>query len=177
MERTLDADWVRDFGLRYAAAWNVRDPDRVAELLDEDIVWREPSLGEPARGLPAVVDVLEKMWRAFPDHRVQFLPWLEDPFISADGGACSVSWVSTGRFTGFMVPPGLAPTGLSFELDGIEVWRFRNERLLTAQSFYDVLGLCRQIGLFPARGSVAEQVAVHLQRLTPMGLTLLRKGA
>lgn len=177
MERTLDADWVHEFGRRYTAAWNARDPSRVDELLHDDVVWREPSMREPARGIAQVNTFLEGMWRAFPDHRVQFLPWLEDPFISADGGACAVSWVSSGTFSGLMDPPGLAPTGLSFELDGMEVWRFRDGRLLTVQSFYDCLDLCRQIGVFPARGSVAEQVAVRLQRLSPVGLTLLRKGA
>ena len=88
-----------------------------------------------------------------------------------------MSWISTGTFDGIMDPPGIAPTGRSFEMQGMDVWRFREGRLWAIQSWYDLLGLCREIGVMPARGSAAERLAVQLQRLRPVRLALLRKSA
>ncbi len=176
MPPALDIDWVRHFGRRFGDAWNSQEPRRIESLLDYEVRWRDPALQEPAAGVAAVQAHLKSIWRAFPDHRVEFMPWLEDPFISADGGACALSWLSTGSFVGEMDPPGLAPTGRSFSLEGMDVWRFRDGRLWTVQSWYDVLGLCRQIGVLPPRGSTAERMTIHLQRLRPLRLPLIRQG-
>jgi SnoaL-like polyketide cyclase len=179
MPPMLDIDWVRRFGGRYGEAWNAQDPGRIEPLIDEEIRWRDPAMHEPAEGIAAVTSYLMTIWRAFPDHHVEFLPWLEDPFISADGGAFAVSWMSTGTFTGDMDPPGLAPTSRGFSLEGMDVWRFRDGRLWTVQSRYDLLGFCRQIGLLPARGSPTERMAVYLQRLSipASRFSLTRSGA
>ena len=177
MNSELDIRWVQDFGTRYEDAWNSQQPRLIEPLVDVEIRWRDPALPQPATGLREVQEFFESIWRAFPDHHIDFLPWLEDPFISADGGACAVSWQSTGTFTGEMDTTSLKPTNRSFHLDGIDLWRFRNGRLWTVQSFYDLLGFCRQIGVLPARGSATERIALHIQGLRPVRLALLRKGA
>src|SRR5436305_1372882 len=60
---------LRAFADRYKAAWNGCDTTAMAELLTEDIVWEDPALPEPARGVPAVQEFMRISFRAFPDLR------------------------------------------------------------------------------------------------------------
>jgi hypothetical protein len=54
---------------RYLAAWNDHDPGAMAELLAEGIVWEDPALPVPARGVAAVQRFMRAGWAAFPDLR------------------------------------------------------------------------------------------------------------
>ena len=49
---------LRSFVERYLAAWNGCDTDGMAQLITEDIVWADPALPEPARGVQAVQDFM-----------------------------------------------------------------------------------------------------------------------
>ena len=60
---------LRGFADRYLAAWNTCDTDAMAQLLTDDIVWADPALPEPARGVAAVQDFMRTSCRAFPDLR------------------------------------------------------------------------------------------------------------
>ena len=42
---------LRDFVQRYLAAWNGCDTDAMAQLITDDIVWVDPAVPEPGRGV------------------------------------------------------------------------------------------------------------------------------
>ena len=63
---SLDLD---TFCARYLAAWNDHDPGAMAELVTEDIVWEDPALPGPARGVAAVQEFMRGSWVGFPDLR------------------------------------------------------------------------------------------------------------
>jgi hypothetical protein len=45
------AAYLRNFVERYVAAWNGCDTEAMAQLITEDVVWADPALPEPARGV------------------------------------------------------------------------------------------------------------------------------
>src|SRR3989454_11172220 len=60
---------LRGFVERYLAAWNSFDTDAIAQLVTGDVVWADPALPEPARGVDAVQQFMRTSARAFPDLR------------------------------------------------------------------------------------------------------------
>ena len=60
---------VNETVLNYLAAWNDHDPGAMADLITEDIVWEDPALPGPARGVAAVQEFMRGSWVGFPDLR------------------------------------------------------------------------------------------------------------
>src|SRR3954464_12925756 len=106
--RTTPEQDLSEFTERYAAAWNGCDTDAMAELLTDDIVWYDPALPEPARGIAGVQQVMRDAWVTFPD-----LHFSEPdrPHRTTGGDHVSWAWRMMGTFTGPLDPPGFAPTG------------------------------------------------------------------
>jgi len=76
-------------------------------------------------------------------------------------------WICRGTSLGPIDPPGFAPTGQPFELQGVDLWELRrSDRLLCrVSSSYDMLRFAQRVGLMPAPRSRAERLVVRLQRL------------
>jgi steroid delta-isomerase-like uncharacterized protein len=161
-ERIESMEWLREFGERYQAAWSARDPDAVAACVTEDIVWEDPALNEPARGRAEVAGFVRMSVTAFPD-----LGFSEvgAPAISEDGLVAYVPWRMTGTNTGPIDPPGFAPTGRTIEVDGVDLWQFRDGLIWRYRAAYDFATPARQLGLLPAPGGLAEKGMVAVQRL------------
>src|SRR3954447_307917 len=147
---------------RYEAAWNGRDATAMAPLITEDIVWHDPALPEPARGIPAVQGFMRMSWDAFPDLRFSEP---DPPHISVEGDGIAWAWRMQGTMRGTLEPPGFAPTGRSMDVLGVDLWRMRDGRIAHYQAFYDMNAVAVQLGLVPAPGSAMERMAVRMQRL------------
>ena len=156
----LEEQFARGFAERYAEAWNSHDDEQIEPLVTPDVVWLDPSLPEPARGVHEVRDFMRRSWVAFPDLRVTAGPmWLEP-----HGESMTWSWRMQGTHRGPIDPPGFAATGKRIDIDGIDVWDFAGGRLERYRAYYDMATLARQIGAMPTAGSAGERVGVVLQR-------------
>lgn len=155
-------EWLREFGEQYLAAWNSRDPERVAERVAPDVVWIDPAMPEPARGREAVAQFARDSFTTFPD-----LTFEEpgEPALTPDALVAYVPWRMRGTNTGPIDPPGFAPTGRVIVVDGIDVWRFRDGLIWRYEAVYDFAALVAQLGLGPPRGGAAERAFVTAQRL------------
>jgi steroid delta-isomerase-like uncharacterized protein len=156
---SLDLD---GFCARYMAAWNDRDPGAMADLLTQDIVWEDPALPGPARGVAAVQEFMRGSWVGFPDLRFD---GTDSPHRTAEGDQVAWRWRMRGTMTGPLDPPGFAPTGRSMEVEGVDLWTMRDGRIARYRAFYDLNDLARQLAIAPAQGSRAEKAMVGLQRL------------
>jgi steroid delta-isomerase-like uncharacterized protein len=150
------------FTHRYAAAWNGCDTDLIAELVTEDIVWADPALADPAVGIPAVQEFMRTSFRAFPDLH---FPEPDHPHLSVEGDQVAWAWSMEGTMRGHIDPPGFAPTGERFRVDGVDLWTMEGDRIARYRAFYDLNDLVRQLGILPPAGSRAERVTAALQRL------------
>lgn len=152
---------LRDFGERWLAAWASRSPERITGLCTEDVFWDDPALATPLRGRAAVRDFLAESFRAFPD--LQFT-LTEPPLASPDSARVAVPWKVAGTMLGPLDPPGLAPTGRGFALEGVDLYEFRGGEICRMTTRYDVLTWLREVGALPARDSAAERLALGVQR-------------
>ena len=162
MPDTVSASDLATLCDRYMAAWNDHDPGAMADLLTDDIVWEDPALPGPARGIPAVQAFMRAGWVAFPDLRFDES---DAPHRTADGNEVAWRWRMRGTMTGPLDPPGFAPTGRSMAVEGVDLWTLRDMRIERYRAFYDTNDLVRQLAIAPAPGSGAEKVVVALQRL------------
>jgi steroid delta-isomerase-like uncharacterized protein len=156
----LDERFAREFAERYVEAWNSHDAEQIAPLVTDEIVWLDPALPEPARGVHEVKELMRAGWAAFPD--LHFTPgpmWL-DPHDDS----MTWAWRMEGTHAGPLEPPGFAPTGRRIDVDGIDVWDFVNGQIDRYRAYYDMSLLARQLGVMPSPGSRGERVGVMLQR-------------
>jgi steroid delta-isomerase-like uncharacterized protein len=147
-----------------AEAWNGQDIERLLSYVDDDIYWDDPAMEEPARGHDMLKDFALSFWRAFPD--VQYIP-LQDIFLSPDQTKMAHRFTMTGTMLG-QLPPGFAPTGRAFEIDGLEMIEFREEKVYRCITRIDGIKVAEQLGLLPPRlkaGSIKARIAVFFQRL------------
>jgi steroid delta-isomerase-like uncharacterized protein len=150
------------FARRYADAWNACDVAAMAELLTADIVWDDPALPEPARGIAAVQDFMRASFQTFPDLR---FGEPDEPHLSVEGNLVAWAWTMQGTMHGAADPPGFAPTGRTMHVEGVDLWTMREGRIARYRAFYDTTDLARQLGIVPPRGSAGERATVALQRL------------
>jgi steroid delta-isomerase-like uncharacterized protein len=150
------------FCARYLAAWNDHDPSAMGDLITDDIVWEDPSLPGPARGVAAVQEFMRGSWVAFPDLRFDET---DAPHRSAEGDQVAWRWRMRGTMSGPLDPPGFAPTGRSMEIEGVDLWTMRDGRIARYRAFYDLNDLARQLAISPPPGSRTERAMVRLQRL------------
>jgi hypothetical protein len=69
----------------------------------------------------------------------------------------------TGTMLGRLDGPGFAPTGARIDVQGVDDWTFRDDLMCRCTSYYDSLGLARQLGILPPAGSGAERALARLQ--------------
>jgi hypothetical protein len=159
---------VVGFAERWVGRWNSHDVDGILTLVTEDVRWVDPSIDGTARGLADARRYIESLFRAFPD-----IAWTMPGGllvgIDRDDDILKVGqpWTCRGTALGGIDPPGFAPTGKVFELEGFDVWDLQRSdgRVRQVVSHYDAMEFARRAGLMPARGSGGERVLVRLQRL------------
>jgi steroid delta-isomerase-like uncharacterized protein len=153
---------ISEFTARYSAAWNACDTAAIAGLVTEDIVWADPALPAPARGVAEVQEFMRASFRGFPDLR---FGEPDPPQIAVSGNLVFWAWYMEGTHRGPIDPPGFAATGRRMRVDGVDRWSMRGGRIADYRAFYDMNDLARQLGIVPAPGSVGERGMVALQRL------------
>jgi steroid delta-isomerase-like uncharacterized protein len=167
IEKNLEPQVV-EFAKRWVGRWNAHDVGGILELVTEDVAWEDPSIDGTAHGRADARRYIESVFRGFPD-----IAWAMPMglFVSLEDDdellKIGQPWACRGTALGTIDPPGFAPTGKAFELEGFDVWELRRDegRLRRVVSYYDALEFGRRIGLIPARASAGEKALVALQRM------------
>ena len=103
----------------------IRRRNGILALVTEDVTWEDPSIDGTAHGLAAARRYIERLFHAFPD-----IAWAMPMglFISPDDDdellKVGQPWACRGTALGKIDPPGFAPTGKPFALEGFDVWSF-----------------------------------------------------
>jgi predicted ester cyclase len=108
-----------------------------------------------------VREFLEALWRAIPDMTFELL---DGPYVIPGEARASFHWRGFGTFTGPMDPPGFAPTGRRWEVDGADFHEYRDGRIGKLRVAFDVMTVARQLGVMPAAGSRGERAMAAAQR-------------
>jgi steroid delta-isomerase-like uncharacterized protein len=154
-------EWIREFTQRWLEAWNSHEPDRLLALMTEDIEYRDDSWPTTMHGHADVREFLEAIWRATPDMTFELLA---GPYVIPGEPRAAFHWRGGGTHTGPLEPPGFAPTGRAWELDGVDFHEYRDRRVHRLRIAFDMMSASRQLGLVPATGSRAERALALTQR-------------
>jgi steroid delta-isomerase-like uncharacterized protein len=158
----LDQAWVEEFSKRWEAAWNSHDPERLLELMTDDIVYDDSAWPMMMRGHGAVRQFLEFAWRAFPDLRFEMA---DGPYLVSGEPKAAFYWKGSATHTGPIDPPGFAPTGKHIEFEGADFHKYRDGRVCRLRIVFDMMEVGRQIGTLPKPGSPIEKAGAAAQRL------------
>ena len=130
----VDTAKLRDFAVRYTAAWCSRDPASVSAFYSPGGSLTVNSAA-PAVGRNAITEVAQSFMAALPDMRV-----LMDDILVKDDRA-EYHWTLAGTNTG---PGG---TGHRVHIRGFELWQIGKDGLIaSSQGHFDSADYQRQLG-------------------------------
>lgn len=130
---------------RYFAAWTQRDLDTALDVVADDIEWHDPSLPEPITSREGAAGFFTAAWSGFPD--MAFHP-VGAPLVDQANSRITQEWRMTGTHTGEGFPPGVPPTGRSFDVAGMDVWEVDGDgRARSVHAYWNVATLLTQLGL------------------------------
>ena len=160
---TSSIEWVREFVERWREAWNSHDVDRLLALMStRTSSARDDSWPKTMHGHSDVREFLNAIWRAMPDMTFDLLA---GPYVIPGEPRAAFHW--RGLWNAPRVrsePPGFAPTGRRWELDGVDFHEYRDGRVSKLRIAFDMMSVSRQLGLMPESGSRAESALAMAQR-------------
>ena len=160
--QTVSSEWVDEFAERWLEAWNSRRPERVLELMTDDVVYDDSGWPQTMRGHAEVREFLDFCWRAFPDFSVAAVG---GPLVASDGARAAFWWSSRMTNAGPIDPPGIPATGKVVEYEGADFHEYRDGKVARLRVLFDMADVSRQLGLLPGRGSLGERAMVLAQQL------------
>lgn len=118
---------------------NGRNLEVLNELAAADYEEHNPLPGQRT-GLDGLRDRYTMVLNAFNPHFT-----IED--IVAEGDRVVLRWTNSGTHVGEFL--GMPPTGKSYSIPGIEIWRVKDGKLAEHWDVVDVFGQLQQLGLLP----------------------------
>ena len=118
-------------------AWNNGDVDVLDELYDPGFVRHRPPFDDYT-GLDAHKQRIEMIRTAYPDHKTI----VHDILVEGDRAAVRYTWIGTHTGNGLSIPP----TGKQVSVDGCDVYRFVNGKIVEEWVHEGYLSLFQQLG-------------------------------
>ena len=149
----MDVDALFD---AWERAWSGRDPAGFEPLCADGFAYEDPLTPEPLEGAGALAAHARRLWRAFPDARVNATgERLTDGRYAC--APCRVLGTHRGRLG------GIAPTGRFLVVHAIVYAELRDGRLLRARAFFDAWGAATTLGVLPKPGTAGERALLLLR--------------
>ena len=123
------------------------DPGVVDELISSDYVGYDPALPEPIRGPQGSRDNFSQYREGFEGAHIT----VKDQI--AEGDTVATRWEGRGRHTGEIM--GIPPTGKDIVVEGLNLSRIKDGKIVEEWTNWDTLGMLQQIGAIPT-GAAAQ---------------------
>jgi steroid delta-isomerase-like uncharacterized protein len=149
----VDVDELFD---AWERAWSGRDPAAFEPLCTEEFAYEDPLTPQPLVGAAALAAHARRLWKAFPDARVNST----GERLTDGRYACAPSKL-LGTHTGQL--GGVTPTGRFIVVHALVYAELRGGRLLRARAFFDVHGAATDLGILPRPGTVGEKALLMLR--------------
>ena len=147
---------VQGFADRWRAAWTSADREAFAACCAAGVSYEDPITAEPLEGLEALALHAGRYRDAFPDMRIE----PSGPAVVEGGFGC-VPWRLLGTHNGRFA--GIPGSGRFVIIQGVHYLELKDGRVRRARGFYDLYDAGVQLGLLPARGSLAESALLLLR--------------
>ncbi|HTK95147.1 MAG TPA: nuclear transport factor 2 family protein [Terriglobales bacterium] len=122
---------------RQFAAWNAHDPEKLASLYTDDVVYEDVAFGQIAHGREELKKMAAGFFAAVPDMKLEIVSF------SQHGNEGSVEWVFSGT------DAGLFKTGKKFSVRGASRYELRGGKFSSNRDYYDSASIMRQVGVLP----------------------------
>ena len=144
-------------------AWTSGEREAFAACCAARVRYEDPIAGEPLEGLDALAEHAERYRDAFPDLRMEpsGQPVIEERF------GC-VPWRIAGTHRGEFA--GIPASGRFVIVQGVHYLELTDGRVRRARGFFDLYDVAVQLGLLPARGSLAETALLVMRGFGLRGL-------
>jgi predicted ester cyclase len=149
----VDLDAIFD---AWERAWSGRDPAGFESVCDPDVHYEDPLTPEPLHGIAALAAHARRLWRAFPDARVNTTgARLGDGTFAC--APCRVLGTHTGELG------RIAATGRFVIVQAVVYAELREARLLRVRAFFDAYGAAVELGVLPRAGTAGERALLMLR--------------
>jgi steroid delta-isomerase-like uncharacterized protein len=124
-------------------AFNRKDFDHIESICSDRLEWNDLASGQVFRGQNGCRQYNEDWSKAFPDGRI------EVKNVVAAGDHVVVEFIGRGTQTGPMPKSfgRIQPTNRKLELSFCDVLRFRDGKIVSGNSYYDMASMLRQLGV------------------------------
>jgi steroid delta-isomerase-like uncharacterized protein len=142
----------------WEAAWSDGDPRAFAPVCAPDLHYEDPLVPTPLHGVDALAEHAARLWRAFPDVRLE-----RAGVRLSDGRFAALPVRAHGRNTGAL--DSLPASHRSLELH-IVFWcelDLGRTRLWRVRAVYDAYGAAVTLGLIPRPGTLRNRALMMLQ--------------
>jgi hypothetical protein len=137
-------------------AWSGRDPAAFAPLCADGFAYEDPLTPEPLHGAGALARHARRLWKAFPDARVNSTgERLGDGRYAC--APCKVLGTHEGRIG------QVTPTKRFIVVHAVVYAELHEDRLLRARAFFDVHGAATALGVLPEHGTMGEKALLLLR--------------
>jgi ketosteroid isomerase-like protein len=149
----MDVDEIFD---AWERAWSGRDPHGFESVCDPGVHYEDPLTPEPLSGVAALSRHAQRLWRAFPDARLNATGERlgHGRFACAP---CRLLGTHQGRLG------RISPTGRFVVVHAVIYAELRDERILRARTFFDAYGAAVELGLLPKAGTAGERALLMLR--------------
>jgi steroid delta-isomerase-like uncharacterized protein len=149
----MDVDELFD---AWERAWSGRDAGAFAPLCAEPFAYEDPLTPEPLAGVDALARHARRLWRTFPDARVNSTgERLSDGRFAC--APCKLLGTHEGRIG------GITRTGRFVVVHALVYAELEDGLLLRVRAFFDVHGAATALGVLPQPGTVGEKALLLLR--------------
>lgn len=124
----------------YAEIFDVNNTEAIGDLFAENVIIHDPMMGE-MRGIDAYRQLANVFLTGFPEEQTDLKLYV------AEGEYVAVLHTHRTTNTGSFM--GRPPTGKQVVVDGLELYRIQNGKIVEFWRHDDDAGLMRQLGLLP----------------------------
>jgi steroid delta-isomerase-like uncharacterized protein len=145
---------MKEFLTKHSAAFDRSDWSAYKADLASDFSFEETPTGR--RGNADEYIAMLKQWKAgFPDAKASL-----NTFYDA-GDYCVVEVEWSGTHKGTLEGPfgSIAATNKPFSVKGVIIYKLKDGKIFESRSYFDLLGLMKQLGVTPALGAPSEKAA------------------
>lgn len=129
----------------FLAAWSAHDPDRLLQLLTDDVDYADLPAGAALRGKEQVRAFAQGWFAVSPDIR------FEPTATVVTGSRAAVEWVGSGTHQGDL--PGMPATGKPWQVRGVSVMELAGGKIARCTDYWDFATVMRQLGFLPEAAS------------------------
>ncbi|MGB6867660.1 MAG: ester cyclase [Candidatus Aminicenantaceae bacterium] len=119
--------------------WHSRNIDALTEMHAPNAKYHHPSAGATPIPIEKALEAMQMYWQAFPDLTLT----VED--IIAEGDKVVVRFIGRGTHQGDL--GGIPAKGLKTEASGMEIYHFKDGKIVEVWEISDALGLMQQLGM------------------------------